>query len=156
MIKNCLTTIIVISLILIYIPMVESSSSKPDLIVKNIVVKEYGHHVPPYQMLYCRVKNIGDGSVDEPIFVTINVYRCIFLFPIRLIEIFEDFEKPVGELSPGETIDIDFAYDFDLPGFGIFQFDIEVNPDKIIDESNFLNNNDIDYVFRFGTWWTYL
>lgn len=152
MIKKCLTTIIVILSILMCIPAVESSIGKPDLIIKNIIVEGYGHHAPPYQQLCCRVKNIGDAPVDETIYVTIIVYG-IFIFPIRRIEIFEGFEKLVGELSRGETIDIIFAYERDFPILGFFLFNGKVNPDRTIDESNFLNNCDIDHALRLGISW---
>ena len=141
---------------LAYTPAVESNPGKPDLIIENIIIEEYGHHVPPNQMLCCRVKNIGDAAVEEKICVSIQVYRCLFRFPIRFIGTYEGSSNPLTPLNSGETIDIEFAYDYNIPGFGFFQFKAEVNPDEIIDESNFQNNDYTEYDFRLFYWWTEL
>lgn len=147
-------------LVLMLFPIVEASEEmsnlveeKPDLIIENIIVEEYGHHVPSYQRLCCRVKNIGDASVEEIIFVSVQVYLCLFWFPIRSIGTYEGSINPITGLEPGETIDIEFAYYYDFPIFGFFQFNAKVNPDETIDESNYQNNAYSELDFRFVFWW---
>jgi hypothetical protein len=113
------------------------------LIIENIVIDEYGNHVPPGQEFYCRITNSGDKEVTERIVVSVHVVRCLFgIFPVFLEREYRGSIINEEGLLPDEFVDIQFAYDYELPEafFGIFQFKAEVDPDHMIAESDDSNN----------------
>jgi len=100
------------------------------------------------------VKNIGDVIAERTIFVSGDVIRYLFgILPIKFIGTFEGGGNYVPGLDPGETIDIVFAYSYDLPRFGIYKFFCEVNSRFTIDELRYTNNfyDEKSFVI-FGNW----
>ncbi len=138
---NCL-------LILVTIPSCSGIEEKPDLIIEKIIMWDISYHIPPSYNFYCRVKNIGDVTVEKMIFISVNVYRLVFgIFPIPCV-----FFRYIGlgnydkGLKPGKSIDIKFAdgmfYVPPVPTLISTYYLViaNVNPFRIIDESDFNNN----------------
>ncbi len=132
-------------LMLLSIPTVVSNEEKPDLIIESIDYIEHGHHVPPNYYYSCKVKNIGEVASSGTIKLSVKINRLLFrYFPIGFGKIFE--ASVTKTLEPGQSVDIEFLQDYEqqrmLYFFGVsyFRFNVEVNPDEIIDESDTSNN----------------
>lgn len=142
--KNTLKRSIIVGIVFLFLSTtclaVLASEEKPDLIIVDIVTKPV---YPEEDKYLCRVKNVGNGTVtaDEFIDVHITVKRLFLgIFPFRTVRSYQVGGNYGNGLSPGETIDILFAYESDLPVYGIYRYDCVVNPDHSIDESNYGNN----------------
>ena len=145
--------IAVVILIIASFPTVGSSEGKPDLVIEDMVIKP--GNFPNEQEFFCRVKNIGDVIAEKTIFVSVDIRMCFLLgmLPIYLIGTFDGGGNFVPGLYPGETIDIVFAYSYDLPRFGFYLFSCKVNPQQTIDEGKFSNNYHSEKSFvLFGNW----
>jgi len=152
LIKKGLVIGIICLLILVSVPTVVSEG-KPDLVIEDMVIKP--GNFPNEQEFFCRVKNIGDVIAEKTIFVSVDIRMC-FLFgmlPVYLIGTFDGGGNFVPGLFPGDTIDIVFAYSYDLPRFGFYLFSCEVNPQLTIDEGKYSNNFYSEKSFAiFGNW----
>jgi len=125
-------------LVLSSMPIVVGSEGKPDLIIEDIVTKPDN---PIEDKYLCRVKNIGNGTTDDWIMVTVTVKRLFLgIFPLRTVHFYRVGSLPGNGLPPGGVIDILFAYEGDLPVFGIYRYSCVVNPDHSIEESDYDNN----------------
>lgn len=116
------------------------NTGTPDLIIEDLLILPGSH---PFQEEFsCLVKNVGDASTpsnkDLDITVTVRwkTFGLLPLIPVR------KFIGGTGgfSLAPGETVDIPFATTNRMPVFGFYKFYCTVNPEHIIDESNYQNN----------------
>jgi len=117
-----------------------ANEEKPDLIIEDIITKPDN---PIEDIYYCRVKNVGNGTVtaDEFIDVHITVKRLFLgIFPFRTVRSYQVGGQGSNGLPPGGTRDILFSYESDLPVYGIYRYTCLVNPHLSIDESNYGNN----------------
>ncbi|MBE3122111.1 MAG: hypothetical protein IMZ53_01215 [Thermoplasmata archaeon] len=151
--KKCLAVgIILLFLSTTCIPVL-ASDGKPDLIIEGLGT------IPTDiifdNWVYCVVKNIGSGTANDFIDVKVEIKRVLFgLFLINktIFNSFANVRTPDG-YSPGETVDIYFAIDYQLPSWGFFRIYCWVNPDKRIEEENYDNNFYVQDVFvLFGDW----
>jgi hypothetical protein len=130
-----------------------ASDGKPDLIIEDLGTRPT--NTPPHNWVYCVIKNIGSGTAYDFIDVKVEIKRVLFgLFLINktIFNSFANVRTPDG-YSPGETVDIKFAIDYQLPSWGFFRIYCWVNPDKRIDEENYDNNFYVQDVFvLFGDW----
>jgi hypothetical protein len=159
LVRKGLVVGIITILILVCIPQNVCAEELPDLIIENIVIDEYGHHVPPGQEFYCRITNSGDKEVTAYIVISVHVVRCLFgIFPVFLEREYTGSIINEEGLSPGTSVDIQFAYKYELPEplFGIFLFKAEVDPDNMIAESNDSNNHFTDKFQIFFSMWDYI
>ncbi len=114
------------------------SSGKPDLIIEGIATKPENWYEDEY---LCRIKNIGNETTYDFIDLEVTIKR-LFLgkFPIKTVRFYRSSGKISSGVSPGETYDLFFAYESNLPIFGFYRFDCVVNPQHTIDESDYNNN----------------
>ena len=115
-----------------------ASEGKPDLIIEDIVTKPYNPFVDKYS---CKVKNVGNETTNDWIMVTVTVKRLFLgIFPLRTVRFYRVGTLPSNGLPPGGVIDILFAYESNLPVYGIYRYSCVVNPDHSIEESDYDNN----------------
>lgn len=156
--KSYVVIIVGMLLILVSMPLGIAFEEKPDLMIENIHIQDYGHHVPPEQHFYCKITNNGDIEVTERIAVSVNVVRCLFgIIPLFFEREYSGSVVVEEGLLPGESVAIQFAYEYELPRplFGIFLFNAEVDPDNLVDESNDDNNSYSEKFQVLFTLWDY-
>jgi hypothetical protein len=119
----------------------------PDLIIEDIKI----YPTNPFEEEFrCQVKNIGDASTPYGKAIDISVivrWKILNLLP--LIRVREFTGGTIGSgLAPGEIDKIPFAStSIHMPLFGYYMFYCKVNPQYIIEESNYQNNFYTETVF---------
>jgi hypothetical protein len=138
--------LIVVSLCAVVLLVLGSSNTvianeeMPDLIIEDLLI--FPGHTPDEEEFRCQVKNIGNASTpydkDLDISVTIR-WKTFGLLPLIQVR---KFTGGTGgfSLEPGETIKLPFATSSRMPFFGFYTFYCVVNPEHIIEESNYQNN----------------
>ncbi|MBU1940996.1 MAG: hypothetical protein KKC68_04420 [Candidatus Thermoplasmatota archaeon] len=132
----------------------ESIDGLPDLIVKDIIL--HSSHTPGDILFSARVRNIGDATSGEKIDLKLLVTQNLFgLIPIKVIINNEIQYFVSGGIKPGNYIDLIFTGDGALPDFGFIKFRCTVNPNKTVQENNYINNGDNELMFTvFGLWFS--
>jgi hypothetical protein len=128
------------------LPIVNASEGKPDLIVLNMGFAPHDDHGP---VVACAtIKNIGDLKVVGYLYLKYTFTRLIYKTITNI-----DTTWMSGGLKPGEEVYWSLIYESELPKFGFFEFKCTVNPDRIIEESNY-DNNELSqkYLAFFGQW----
>jgi hypothetical protein len=130
------------------LPIVNASEGKPDLIVQQMGFAR--DEETPVFVSYAIIKNIGDLKVVEDLYLKYTFTRLIYK---TITNIDTTWMWIGGGLEPGEEVHWDLISDYRLPKFGFFEFKCTVNPDKIIEESNY-DNNDLSqkYIAFLGQW----
>jgi hypothetical protein len=120
---------------------VEYDDDLPDLIVEDIELYSRQPEAGYYE-LYSKITNIGDSPASGRFEFKVIFYRLLFgIFPFP-VSCFED-DKPFksGIIMPQETQDHFLCDDYDFPSrIGIYIIFVEINMDKIVEESNYDNN----------------
>lgn len=112
----------------------------PDLIIEDLLI--FPGHVPDEEEFAVQVKNIGNASTsyDKNLDVSISVrWRIFGLLPLISVR---KFTCGTGgfSLAPNESIILTFATTYRMPLLGFYSFYCKVNPEHVIDESNYQNN----------------
>ena len=128
------------------------NSGKPDLIITNLWFEYNGFYPFPPCTHYIgvTVKNIGDEKVeeDENISITIIVKKWLFI-KVENYKI-----KIKGGLEPGKRKKSPYSAICDSDYFpGFYKFECYVNPDKTIDESDYLNNDFKEHTLYLHAFW---
>lgn len=129
-----------------------SNEGKPDLVIDDIFLWPSNQ---PYEYHFeYRLKNIGDAPIYNFQLKTTIQIRWLLLGSIPLFSIYLTTHNGlVGRLLSNETISIPFISCDALPKFGSYRFSLTVNPNKIIDESDYDNNKySEDWSVFFGEW----
>jgi len=114
-----------------------ASEGKPDLIIDGIgSVKEPEINV---YSIVVNIKNIGNETATGTFYVHYEVRRLLFF---GRITISGNRTSPIYELKPGDVYQYNFGpQSHYLPFLGFFiELNCTVNPEKIIEESNYNNN----------------
>ncbi len=129
-----------------------NNEGKPDLVIEDIFL--WSSNVPNEYLFKYSLQNIGNVpiySFDLEVYIKI---QWLLLGRIPLFSIVSDTQ--IGNLEsllPGETVNHSFASCDRLPKFGTYRFSLTVNPNKIIDESDYDNNKySEDWSVFFGQW----
>ncbi len=118
---------------------VVANEEMPDLIIEDLLILPGSH--PHQEEFSCLVKNVGDASTssNKNLDITVTMrWKTFGLLPLIPIRKFTG--GIIGSLAPNETIDISFATTNRMPLFGFYTFYCVVNPEHIIEESNYQNN----------------
>lgn len=139
--KSLIIGIIFLLLSTMCIPFATANDGKPDLIIEDIILKS--GHEPFSSFLYCSIKNIGDSptprnSVYE---VYVRCYWLLFGF-IPLVNIKSETKggQYSGSIFGEDTYDLYIEPSDTNFIWGAYGFYLVVNPNRKIDESNYLNN----------------
>lgn len=141
-------------LILVCIPQNVSAEELPDLIIEDIRIDPGG--LPGEEVFRAKVTNIGDGPTDRFIEIQIDVIWVLFgIFPIK--NVYSSFKhiiigSTIG-LEPGEYQYLSIVQDYELPRFGSYRFDCNVNPNLVELENNYSNNYYSEKFFAFNQNW---
>ena len=125
-----------------------ASEGKPDLIIEDM---GFAPHNGIKKVFYTTIKNIGDAKAYG-IQVQYTFIRMLFgIIPIK--NVFAGVAYHTQVVSPQNTTDFFLISTLALPKIGFFEIDCTVNPEKIIEESNYDNNNlTMNYIALFGFW----
>jgi hypothetical protein len=116
----------------------EIDNVKPDLIVTNIIFRPTNLPPWPWASIYVRIRNIGNGKVNENEDIKISIIVMKWKYFRYLTYKTYDFVIE-GGLDTGKRKEYLIDYDrYYSPG--LYWFNCTVNPDKTIEESNYLNN----------------
>ena len=143
-------------------PVINANEGKPDLTIEEI----YVHVAPrggrlPWEMEYlkCKYRNVGDGDVTEKDVIQFQIVVEKLLFnklPIRVIMNICTHGYSINHgLEAGSTFNetLIYHYLFVLPGY--MKFKCTVNPNRLIEESNYDNNYIEKTFFGYIGWRTY-
>lgn len=128
-----------------------ASEEKPDLIVEQI---DRAWDNQFNDLVYATIRNIGTAKAEGNIYVKYTVIRLLFgVIPIKVAQTGTKFVYRDGGLKPGDFLGFTLSMERDLPKFGIFRVSTAVNPGRIIEESNY-DNNDLSqkFIVFFGQW----
>jgi len=139
MIRKCLAIgIILLFLATTCIPVL-ASEGKPDFIIDDIFL--WPSDIPNKYHFEYRLKNIGDAPIYNFRHTATIQIRWMIFGKIPLITVYSNnIDGGIGALLPGDSINIGFVSCDTLPKFGSYRFSLTVNPNKIIDESDYDNN----------------
>lgn len=170
--KSCKKVSVFVAIFLIEITSVSSiipivTSSHPSKILENsfrteekadLVIEGLSHFPDTVQYqnrICCVIKNIGNKTVTGDIDLKVEIKRVyfgIFLNNNSVRHYFVSMWSTHG-LPPGESTEVDFATDVNLPFWGFFRFYCWVNPNQTVEESNSSNNFFLQQVHvKVGQW----
>jgi hypothetical protein len=126
----------------------DTSMDKPDLTITDIRYGPYGD-TGQIWVISTAVYNIGNATAKGEIYITYTIRRLPSFFPVRA--------DTVGGYEPGLIPGSGLFYLLEdasnLPKFGFFRVICEVNPDHIIEETNYENNRVTqNFLVLFGFW----
>lgn len=155
--KNILKRSIIISIALLFlfttfIPFVNASEDKPDLVINDIFL--WPSDFPnEYEFKYS-LKNIGDTPIYKFEFEAYIKIQWMLFGKIPIFTIASHLQSGyLGRLLSDETVNISFASCERLPKFGVYRFSLIVNPNLKIEESNYDNNKYAEnWKVFFGQW----
>jgi len=140
-------------------PFVTANNEKPDLIIEDIFLVE--DHEPLSESLHCTVRNIGNTPVPSGVDYEVDVRIYLLLFRIIPVIPIKSYTRHIiihGSLFGEDTVDIYiepfYEHMWEIPIiWGAYRFCLTVNPNKLIDESNFDNNKYGENWFRTIMYW---
>lgn len=165
--KNRITLFGIIIVLMLLIPSVSAASDlksvglesqnigegKADLIIEKIVW-EWSDTIPYVKDMSLVVRNIGDATVTEKIWIEVLLrYYILGFIPSHITYHYHGTSTPSGGLEPGETVKIHFGDDNFILLVGWFRFECEVNPNHEIDEWDYGNNYYNAKYFKIFHWW---
>ena len=150
--KGLGVTVVLLFLSTTCLPIVNASEGKPDFVIEDIFL--WPSNFPDEYHFEYRLKNIGDAPIYNFRQITTIQIRWLVLGSIPLFTIYsKKIDVGIGALLPGDIVNIGFVSCDSLPKFGSYRFYLTVNPNEIIDESNYDNNKySEDWKVFFGQW----
>ncbi len=124
------------------------------IILSIKIVWEWSDTIPYTKDMSLIVRNIGDATVTEKIWIEVLLrYYILGFIPSDITYHYYGTSTPSGGLGPGETVKIHFGNDQSILLVGGFKFECEVNPFLGIDESDYDNNYYNAKYFKIFHWW---
>jgi hypothetical protein len=179
MIKNNLNKSIIVGIVFLFLsfvilpviaqekPVYEAkpvNDGLPDWTIDDIYIGMSGHDPgPDYQTLFCQFRNSGDAPVPEIYYRVVVKHMRFGIIPISTITTQSYNGYFVPPLPPGKTFTGGLPTDnHGYPLFGFVRFEVTVNPDHTMAESNYGNNRynetffEINPIFFPITWYSIL
>ena len=125
-----------------------SESGKPDLTIQGIGYGSWGD-AGQQHVVSTTIINIGNGNAIGEIDVKYIIKHLFSLIPVQsnMVDAY-NFGLPPDHTSFYILEDV-----INLPRFGFFRVTCEVNPNRLIEESNYDNNNaSQNFLVLFGYW----
>ena len=121
-----------------------STDNLPDLVIEDIFIEP--GNLPEWRNYYATVKNIGNGTTEGAIYAFVDIESEWYFIGKKIKEeTLKYTDKYKEPLAPNQTLKIKLIDNDYFVDTYKFKFEVTINPDNTIEESNYENNVFIKY-----------